>query len=82
MVLLGGAPMSVSVIGYPAEYLWWRYAYASAFDSEAQWADAQETVEAAAETAHAAAVTADTLETVEAAAETAHALETVEAAAN
>ena len=89
MVLLGGAPISVSVIGYPAEYLWWWYAYASAFDYEAQWADAQEIVEAAAETAHAAAVTPDALETVEAATEsanasteTAHALETVEAATN
>ena len=72
MVLLGGAPISVSVIGYPTEYLWWWYAYASAFGSLPQWA----------ETAHTAAVTPDAQETVEAVAEMAHALETVEAVAN
>ena len=79
MILLGGAPISVSVIGYPTEYLWWWYAYASAFGSLPQ----------SAETAHAATVKPDAhetveaaAETVEAAAETAHALETVEAAAN
>ena len=59
MVLLGGAAPSVSVIGSSAEYLWRWYSYASAFGSLAEWA----------ETAHAAAVTADVLETVEVAAD-------------
>ena len=79
MILLGGAPISVSVTGYPLENLWWWYAYASTFRSLTQ----------SPETAHAAAVTPDAQETVEAAAETvevaaetAHAGETVEAAAN
>ena len=72
MVLLGGAALSVSVIGSSAEYLCWWYSYASAFGSLPEWA----------ETADAAAVTADVLETVEAAAETDHALETVDASAN
>ena len=56
MVLLGGAALSVSVIGSSAEYLCWWYSYASAFGSLPKWA----------ETAHAAAVTADVLETVDA----------------
>ena len=70
MVLLGGASISVSVIRSSAEYLWRWYSYASAFGSLAEWA---------AETAHAAAVTAVVLEIVEAAAETDHALETLDA---
>ena len=72
MVLLGGAPISVSVTGYPVENLWWWYAYAFAFRSLTQ----------SAEMAHAAAVTPNAQETVEAAAETDHALETVDASAN
>ena len=79
MVLLGGAALSVSVIGSSAEYLWRWYSYASAFGSLAEWA---KTAHVAAVTAHAAAVTADVLETVETAAETDHALETVDASAN
>ena len=71
---MGGAALSVSVIGSSAEYLWRWYSYASAFGSLPEWA--------AAVTADAAAVTADVLETVEAAAETDHALETVDASAN
>ena len=78
---MGGAALSVSVIGSSAEYLWRWYSYASDFGSLAEWA--AETAHAAAEvTAHAAAVTAVVLETVEAAAETDHALETVDASAN
>ena len=83
MVLLGGAPISVSVIHSSAEYLWRWYSYASAFGSLAELA---ETAHAAAVMAHAAEVTAHTavvtavvLETVEAAAETDHALETLDA---
>ena len=81
--LLGGAPISVSVIRSSAEYLWRWYLYASAFGSLAEWAAetahaAAVTAHAAKVTAHAAEVTADVLETVEAATETDHALETVE----
>jgi hypothetical protein len=84
LVLLGGAPISVSVIRSSAEYLWRWYSYASAFGSLAEWAAetadaAAVTADAAEVTAHAAAVTAVVLETVEAAAETDHALETVDA---
>ena len=84
MVLLGGPPISVSVIRSSAEYLWRWYSYASAFGSLAEWAAetadaAAVTADAAEVTAHAAAVTAVVLETVEAAAETDHALETVDA---
>ena len=86
MVLLGGAALSVSVIGSSAEYFWRWYLYASAFGSVAEWAEtahaAAVTAHAAEVTAHAAAVTAVVLETVEAAAETDHALETVDASAN
>ena len=83
MVLLGGAPISVSVIRSSAEYLWRWYSYASAFGSLAEWAEtahaAAVTAHAAEVTAHAAVVTAVVLETFEAAAETDHALETVDA---
>ena len=84
MELLGGAPISVSVIRSSAEYLWRWYLYASAFGSLAEWAAetahaAAVTAHAAEVTAHAAAVTTVVLETVEAAAETDHALETVDA---